>query len=188
MADFMSMLPGMIPDIFGAATKAYGQYSVGSAQEAEAQFEAKQMMINAGQAQAVAQRDAAEQVRQAKLVQSRIMAVAAAGGGASDPTIMNLISQQAGEGAYRAALAIYRGDDKAREYRMAAEAKRYEGASAKSAGMERAIGTLTGTASSLFSKYNQGTKDDTTADPYPEMNAQSDEPQKMDWWGTGSFD
>ena len=177
MADFLSMLPSL----FGGVTKAYGAYSEGAAADAEAKFEAKQMMINAGQAKAVAQRDAIEQTRQSGLVQSRILALAAAsGGGASDPTIINLIGKQAGQGAYNAAVAIYKGDDRARELEMAAAAKRYEGASAKSAGIAKAVGALTGTASSLFSKYAQsgpGLAAPADANPYPEMDA----------WGSGEF-
>ena len=178
MDDWLSM--GL--DIFKGLTTARAQRAVGNAQDEEAKFVAKQMEINAGTAQAIGQREAAEEMRQAKLVQSRIMAVAAAsGGGASDPSVMNMISSQAGEGAYRAALAIYRGDDKARDLNMAAMAKRYEGEAAKSAGKTRAIGTLIGTASTLFSKYGQAAPVESAAesaiDPYPELDA----------WGTGEF-
>lgn len=137
-----------------------------SAQRAQvaAQFEADQLNQNAGQAIAVSQAAAKEQLRQARLVQSRAIAVAAAGGGGvSDDTIMKLISRNAGEGAYRAAVSLYSGEEKARQLRMAATTKVFEGElnaeslNAKAdAYSTTAFGGLLSGGGSLFAKYGQG--------------------------------
>ena len=167
-------------DLFGGLLKGFGAYQSGQASQAMADFEAKQLLMNANKAKAVAQRDAAEEVRQSELVQSRILAVAAAsGGGASDPTVMRLIGKQAGEGAYRAALAIYKGDDKAQQLELAAKARKYEGDLAASQGMSKAIGAIAGAGVSLYQKYGQ-------SGPAPEADTDGFV-DTGDWWGTGEF-
>lgn len=99
------------------------------ARQGLSEFVAKQLDVNAGQSVAAAQRTAAEQRRQATITASRALALAAAsGGGASDVTVTNLLGRIAGEGAYRAGVALYEGEEQARLYRMGATAKRYEGA------------------------------------------------------------
>lgn len=168
-------------DIFGTLTKGFGAYTAGQASQASAEFEAKQLMMNAGKAKAVSQRQAAEEVRQSELVQSRILAVAAASGaGASDPTVMRLIGKQAGEGAYRAALAIYKGDDQAQQLELAAQARRYEGKVAASQGVRAAIGAVVGVGAGLYNSYGQG-------GPAAEVESQT-EPDMGNWWGDGGWD
>lgn len=95
-----------------------------------AEFQAAQLRQGAGQAVASSQRQAFDIDRQSKYVASAALATAAAsGGGASDPTVVNLISQNAQEFAYRKAVALYQGEDKARLMNMQASAKEYEGKS-----------------------------------------------------------
>jgi hypothetical protein len=118
-------------DWFGAGMQVGGSVVAGFDARQQAQFQADQLRANAGQAQAAAQRSAAETDRQTQLILSRALAVAAAGGGgASDPTVVNLIAQDAAEGAYRKSVALYQGDDRARVLRLQADAKDYEGDSA----------------------------------------------------------
>jgi hypothetical protein len=157
--------------LFGSAMSASGSYAAGSAarragerQKAAADFQAAQLDQNANTSIAVSQRKAQETMRQTKLVQSRALAVAAAsGGGASDPTIVRIIGRIAAEGAYREALDLYEGEDRARQMRLAAEGKRYEGDIAMESGAAKESAYQTsGTASlfagagSLFSKYGMG--------------------------------
>ena len=133
----------------------------GARQAVAIQFQAQQQRINAGQQIAAAQRDAMEQRRQSTLIQSRALALAAAsGGGAIDPSVVNIISGVAGEGAYRAGVALYQGEERARAMRMTATALDYDGELAKAGASERADAfERSGTASlakgamSLFSKY-----------------------------------
>jgi len=146
----------------GNVAKAQGQ-QVGQAKD----YQAAQFDEQAGQAQAVAQRNALEQRRRAKLVASRALAVAAASGGsASDPTVAKLIADIDGEGAHRAALELYQGEDQARKLRMAGDAARYEGEVARRGGQTAQTAyQLQGLAqglkvgSSLYQKYGQ-------SDPY----------------------
>lgn len=137
---------------------------VGLQQQAAAQYEADQLRINAGQSIASAQRAAQEQRRQGELIQSRAIALAAAGGGSvTDPGLVHLLAGNAGETAYRSAVALYEGEDKARSMRESAKAAEYSGANAALAGRDRqkammtgAFGDLVKGGSSLFSSLNPG--------------------------------
>lgn len=125
------------------------------------QFQADQARVNAGQAFAASQRDAAEQRRQATLLQSRALALAAAsGGGATDPTVVNVLGRIAGEGAYRAAVSLYRGEEQARALRMEASAREFDAAAAREGGELRAAAYRSAAKTgvlraglSLFEKY-----------------------------------
>lgn len=73
------------------------------------------MEQQAGQERAASQRAAIAQRKQGNLVSSRARAVAAAsGGGALDPTVMDIMSGIEGEADYRTALALYEGDERAK--------------------------------------------------------------------------
>jgi hypothetical protein len=114
-------------------------------------YQAEQLRVNAGQAQAAAQKDAEDVQRRTDLVTSRALAVAAAGGGgASDPSVVNTIAGIAQEGAYRKAVALYRGDEEARRMTMQAEATQYEAGSRAAAERNTAIGGFIGAGTSLL--------------------------------------
>jgi len=128
---------------------------------------AAQLRQNAGQAQASAQRQAADITQQTQLVTSRALAVAAAsGGGASDPTVVDLIARDAARGAYLRSVALYGGEDRARALEGEANVRQYEGKVAErnaflEGGLEAAGGatSLMRTEShgaSLFAKFGQG--------------------------------
>lgn len=96
--------------------------------QTEANFEADQLDIQAGQAQAVAQRGAENATLQSKLLNSTVIARAAASGaGASDPTVMSVVARNAQFGAYNRGVALYEGSESARVDRMKANALRYAG-------------------------------------------------------------
>ena len=126
-----------------------------------AEFAATQLEQNAGQQLAAGQAGAAEQRRQGKIIQSNILANAAAsGGGASDPSIVNLMARTAGETAYRAALSEYEGQDAARSMNLKASTARYgaeitsaDAEDAASAYQTKAIATTLTGMSPMFSKY-----------------------------------
>lgn len=157
--------------VASALLQAKGQRDAAKASQQQAaqvqaakNFEAAQMEQSAVQEVAAAQRRALEERRRATLVASRAQAVAAASGaGASDTTVENIISDIAGEGEYRAGLAIYQGEESARRLRMGAQGARMEGSSIAQFGESRArayntaaLGSLAGGAASLYTKYGMG--------------------------------
>lgn len=103
---------------------------------------------------AASQRQALEERRQADLVASRALAVAAASGaGVSDPTVVDIISRTKGEGHYRAAVALYEGEERSRSMRVAA-AGGGDFSSVAAAGYKAAaLGGLARRTLSLFAKY-----------------------------------
>lgn len=125
----------------GARQAADAAIVAGQRQRVAAEFKAQQLRSQALQTAAASQRAGDTEERQARLLQSRALAVAAAsGGGASDPTVMNIIAGIAGEGSYRRAIRLYEGEDRARTLRMQASAADYEGALAEEAGQNQALG------------------------------------------------
>jgi hypothetical protein len=147
---------------YGANRSAAGGSRVAAQRQAAAlQFQAAQARQNAGQEIAAGQQDAAEQQRQIRLMNSRALALAAASGaGATDPTIVKIISNNAGEGAYRAAVSMYKGEERARAMRMEAAARDYDARMAVEDGERRAgaydraaVGSIFKGAASLAMRY-----------------------------------
>lgn len=154
-------------NVFGSVFGALTSLDEGAAERRAAEYRAAQLRVNAGQAQAGAQREAITADEQAKRIASRALAVAAAsGGGASDPTVVNIIAGIAGEGAYRKALALYQGDERARALLQQADTSEYEGKIAEIGAQRDAFGKLVGAGSStvrgiargqsLYEKYGGG--------------------------------
>jgi hypothetical protein len=162
----------------GAGISAFSQINAGrmarlagDRSAARMQFQAKEAEYQAGQVVAESQLAAAEQRRQADLVASRSLAVAAASGaGVSDPTVMNVIARTKGEGVYRASLALYEGVAKARSLRvqsafdeLAGDEASLQGRITEGESKTGALGTLVAGAggatsaasksSSLYTKY-----------------------------------
>ena len=118
------------------------------------QFQAEQMRQNAGQQMAAAQREAYGVEREAEYTASRALAVAAAsGGGASDPTVVSLMSRNAAEMAYRKQVVLYEGTESARLMKTGADAKEYEGANARREGTQAAVAQSFGAGTSLLRGY-----------------------------------
>lgn len=123
-------LAGGSQEAAGVKSQAASRARLAAQQREAAEFEAAQLETNAIQTVAASQRAAMEERRQATLATSRMLAVAAASGaGASDPTVINMMARTAGEGAYRAATAMWDGEDKARRMRDEAAVARYTGES-----------------------------------------------------------
>ena len=101
----------------GLAAKAAGENEAvllrHKAAIAERSAEAKEQL--AGQERAVSHRAAIEERRQGRLVSSEAQAIAAAsGGGALDPTIINLLADVETETDFRAETALFEGEEAAR--------------------------------------------------------------------------
>lgn len=142
-----------------------------------AEFEAAQLEQQAGQEIAVSHRTVFEEGRQGKLVQSRALALAAASGAsASDPTIIKIVAGIASESTYRQNVALYQGEEKARQLRLAAAADRESGeiGAAGSIAQGRSIvtqaaGSALGTGSSMYARYGYNSPATRTQTPTSEF-------------------
>ena len=126
-----------------------------------ANIEAAHMEQQAVLSVASAQRQMLAERKNARLVESRAQAVAAASGaGAADNTVVNIISDIAAEGAHRSSLALYDGLERARQLNIGAAVRREGGDIQAEYGMAAAkaheigaVGTLFSGAGSLYAKY-----------------------------------
>lgn len=143
-------MAALIPLIFSAA----GTLMQGQAAKDAADSEAAQLEQNAGQERAISQLDASTQRRSARYAQSRAQAVAAASGaGASDPTVVDVISNIEGEGEFQALSSLYTGEERARGMEFGGKVRRREGQAAKTASYLKAGSTLLSGASSWQGQY-----------------------------------
>ncbi len=150
---------GSLAGGFVSASAARGQ---GELYQQNAQIENAQYARAAGQEMASAQRGAEEEQRRSRIIQSRALALAAAGGGAADPSVQHIISDLAGQGHYRS--QIYGGEARARALRDRGAISLYEGEIGKSdarlkanfdiAGGVMGAGLKVGT--SMYEKYSMG--------------------------------
>lgn len=140
----------------GKVLKAGGSIFGGIAANKAAKNEARQLEGQAVVERATSQRQAMEERRQARLLQSRSLAVAAAsGGGADDPTVVNIMSDLEGEGEYRALTALYEGETEAQGLEAQARARRKEGKNAKIAGFINAGASLLDAGSTMYDRYGK---------------------------------
>jgi pyruvate/2-oxoglutarate dehydrogenase complex dihydrolipoamide acyltransferase (E2) component len=166
MWEFLPVAMSVISSVIGAqgASDAGAAAALaGQRKRAADEFAAQQADINAVQAVAASQRSALEVERQGKLLQSRALALAAASGGGTGGSVVDVIARLSGETALRKATALYDGEEKARVMRMQAQAQRFEGAAAEETGQAQqgayqtaAIGSLFKGGASLFTNYANG--------------------------------
>lgn len=147
---------GMVAAI-AAGLSAGSAIGGGMSANREAKYQAAQLDIAAGQEQASAQRRAEQERRKSRVIQSRALAVAgASGGGVSDVTVLDIVSDIASEGAYRAEVARYEGDDRAQKMHLKGDAARREGKAQQNAGYIKAAATILSSGTSLYDKYGGG--------------------------------
>lgn len=157
--------------IGGGLLQANSQFQAGQQASRNATIVAGQLEENAkraeyaaGQQKAIAQKKAAEDLRQNRRLQSRQIAIAAASGAStSSKNIADLISKTSAEGEYAALTSLYEGDIKsdqllneANNLRRKAVATQFEGRAARKAGNIGAFSTLLQTgaqAGSFYGKY-----------------------------------
>lgn len=140
--------------VAGSAMQAGGTILGADARSDELRSQAGQLDQMAVQDRASSQRTAGEQKRQARLLQSTALARAAAsGGGASDPTVMNILANLSGEAEFRALTALYEGEESARSKEMQAQAKRKEAKNAKRAGYVAAAGQILQSGATMYERF-----------------------------------
>ena len=127
---------------------------------------AEQADMKANEERALAILRGKEARRQATLKSSRAQAInAASGGGAFDPSIVNLMGDIAAEGEYNAGIEMFEGESAAQDLEFGAELDRYQGEqarragkAAKRAGFMKAATTALKGGSSLYDKYGGGSE------------------------------
>lgn len=106
---------------------------------------------------ATAIKDANEERKRAALVGSRARAVSAASGGsASDPTVVDILSDIGGEGEYRAMSRMYSGQQRAKDITYQGAADAYGAKQQGMAGLMKGMTTALSGGQSLFEKYGAG--------------------------------
>ena len=114
-----------------------------------------------GNMQAAAERKSVTDTQTANLLASHLVAAAgASGGGVTDPTIQNLLTDISGKGVYNANMDIYNGEANAQQLNLQAQADIYSGQVAAAGGQQRASALQTGafgsaltSAGTLLSRY-----------------------------------
>jgi hypothetical protein len=168
----------------GGALSASQQWQAGQNASRSANMAANQMENNAamaeysaGQAKAASQRKSAEELRRNRLLQSKQIAIAAAGGAStSEKNIADIIADTAMEGRLASSIALYEGDlrsdalmNEAIGLRNKADVTRYEGKQARKAGNIGAFSSMLtsgATAASFYGKYGQKAPNDLQGDSY----------------------
>ncbi len=138
----------------GTAVSAVGTIAGGMAANEQAEFQARQLQQKAQEERAAGQREAFKERKREQLTQSRLQAVSAStGGGTTDPTIVGLASDIAGEGEQQALLQFALGENRARGNEMQAEAARAKGQAAMTGSLLSAAGGAISGGASLYEKY-----------------------------------
>ena len=145
----------------GALQTAEAQDDLGKHAQRIAQRDKEAAFQQAGQERALSQRDAIKERQQGEFVSSRVQALSAAsGGGALDPTIINILAGVQQTEDFNAAMALATGESRARalEFGGTQALARGEGEqtafeNAARASRFQAAGSLLEGGSSLFAKY-----------------------------------
>lgn len=138
-------------DAFGRSFTAGTQIRHGLDMQAAAQYQAAQLRQMANTEAAQGERSAEwEGIKTQELMSHQLARAASGGGGASDPTIVNIMARTASEGAYRQASALYSGQDAARLRTMQADAEEYQGKAAKDSAFINAAGGILDSGTSIL--------------------------------------
>lgn len=162
-APFLAALSVAATTLSAAGTLAAGgaAKSAGEAQQSSMDYRAAQEEQAAQESRAVGQRRMFEKQREGRFALSALQARAAAGGGgADDPTVLNLGGDIAARSEYDALFEMYKGENRALGLegsavasRMSGDAAAAEGRSKKTASYLSAGGTILGGIGSAYRTY-----------------------------------
>lgn len=142
---------------FSTILSASGQIAAGNTANNAAKYNAAAEQTYGTQQFAASQRSAFQERRKTDYTLSRAQAVAASsGGGATDPTVVNLEGGIKAQGEYNAMTALYQGQEAERQANTQAGLDLYQGKQAQKAGYIKGATTLLSGGSSLFDKYGGG--------------------------------
>ena len=152
----MGWLSAAAPFILAGAgaTSAVMAIQQGRQLEAAKDLEARQLESNAIAEAATSQRAAEAERKRTRVLQSRVRALSAASGaGASDPTVVDILSDIQQEGELRALNILYEGETAAQGLEFSAGMRRREGKDARRTGAIRAVDRLFSTTGSIATRY-----------------------------------
>lgn len=132
---------------------AVGAIQQGEQQAAQAKFAAQQQEAQAKQERAVSQRKALQARREQQLLQSKQLAIAAAQGGASDPSVLDIFADTAAKGELSVQRELAIGEQRARGLVAQAEQTRIAGEQARQAGIISGVGGLLSSASQIYTSF-----------------------------------
>ena len=139
--------------VLGASKSASAGKATGRAAKERGKEQNRFLKTAAIQTEASGQISAREEHRQAELVASRAVAVAAAGGYSDD--ITNLLADIEGEGNYRASIALFEASTEAERQRFEGEQSEKFGAAQNIAAKSAATSTLLAGIGAGFSAYGR---------------------------------
>jgi len=149
----MAWLP-LALKVVGTAVTVMSVVKAGQAREAMADFDEEQLKSQGLHEKALADKQALEERRKAKLLESKAIARAVAGGAmATDPGVLDITTDIAEEGEYNALMALWEGEERAKGRRTQAAAARMEGKEIKRATKTKAISTAISGAGSAYSSW-----------------------------------
>lgn len=140
----------------GSGIRAVGTLAAGAAEQRAANYEAAQLDVRAEEERAAGQREAGELRRERDAVLGRQTAYNAASGfSASDETSQRLAGEVAQQGTYRALMAKYGGEERARGAKAQAAGARMSGRAAMTGALFGAAGTVVSGIGdySMYSRY-----------------------------------
>jgi hypothetical protein len=152
----MAFLSAALPYVAAASTvlTTAAAYQQSNAQKTQLEAVARAREEAANAEAAEGQRAAMVERRKARNLMSRARAVAAAsGGGVSDPTVVNQLTDIETQGELNALNAMYSGNTAARGYRRGAAFARNEADASQTAGYLGAASTALDGANDWYSKY-----------------------------------
>jgi hypothetical protein len=136
---------GTVASVAGTGISALSGMSQAQYQQLVAKREAEALKQKANENAAAAQRVQITRERQTALALSRGQALAAAsGGGATDPTVLNIQSDIAGQGEYNALTALYEGQSRARSDQYQADIDLFRAKRIQAGAPLAATGTILG--------------------------------------------
>lgn len=149
----MESLAIILPLVAGAAG-GVGQLYQGSYEKGAANFEADQLEKRGEDEIAIAGANASKAAREAKLTNSRNLAVAAASGaGTADPGVIDIMADTEAQGVYNSLNEMYKGELARTDLLNEAKMRRKGGSFASTAGKIGAVGTIFSGAGNAAGNY-----------------------------------
>jgi len=139
----------------GEAFNLYGQYQQSKMAALMGRMRRQYADKAAQQTIAAGQRAMLEERRNAEIIASRALAVAAAGGRSGDQSANKIVADIYGEGAYRAAVAMYDAEEQAKKIKFEGAMAEYSGEQEASSIRKGMIGSALSFGGSMYAQYKK---------------------------------